>query len=210
MMLGPMVVDDSLQRVQLLWQQVAALQPIVVNWHVGSDSQSARWNDQLVHELLEHSAATGIAMVAETHRGRATWSAPATQESVATSPKICAYVPDLSHWCCVHESLLERFQPAVAAAVERSDLIHARVGYSQGPQVPHWRAPEWQDALAVHLSWWDAIVAARQAEGCDVIICPEFGPAPYQPLVPFTAQPVSDNWELNFSMMCMLRERYSK
>ena len=157
-------------------------------------------------------------MVAETHRGRATWNAPATEQLLNRHPdlRLCA---DLSHWCCVHESLLDRLTQPVAQALQRSDLIHARVGYSQGPQVPHWRAPEWQTELDAHLSWWDDIVAhhhsrdtaddSAAASDSPLIICPEFGPAPYQPLVPFTGLPVSDNWELNFSMMEMLRQRYA-
>ena len=40
------------------------------------------------------------------------------------------------------------------------------------------------------------------------MICPEFGPAPYQISVPFTDQPLSDNWEINHSMMRFLKERY--
>jgi hypothetical protein len=108
----------------------------------------------------------------------------------------------------VHEGFLKRQQEAVSAVIERSIQIHARVGHPQGPQVTHWRAPEHEIALNCHLAWWDAIVAARGKADEALVICPEFGPAPYQVSVPFTDQPLSDNWEINHSMMRFLKERY--
>lgn len=32
-------------------------------------------------------------------------------------------------------------------------------------------------------------------------ITPEFGPAPYMPLLPFTQQPLGNQWEINRKMM---------
>jgi hypothetical protein len=41
-------------------------------------------------------------------------------------------------------------------------------------------------------------LARRSAEKAEtVLITPEFGPVPYMPRLPFTAQPVADEWRVN-------------
>ena len=57
--------------------------------------------------------------------------------------------------------------------------------------------------------WWQAIVDTKKTDDLPLIICPEFGPKPYQATLPFTDQVVSDNWELNYSMMQLLKETFS-
>lgn len=37
----------------------------------------------------------------------------------------------------------------------------------------------------------------------------EFGPPDYMPTVPYTRQPLSDQWAINVYMMQLLRKRYS-
>jgi hypothetical protein len=37
----------------------------------------------------------------------------------------------------------------------------------------------------------------------------EFGPPHYLPALPFTRQPVADQWDINVYMMKTLRERYA-
>ncbi|GAB1483119.1 hypothetical protein MASR2M78_19350 [Treponema sp.] len=51
-----------------------------------------------------------------------------------------------SRWCTVAESYLEDQKEAVDAALSRTDHIHARVGFPEGPQVGDPAAPEWEES----------------------------------------------------------------
>ena len=76
--------------------------------------------------------------------------------------------------------------------------IHARVGYDQGPQVPHPAAPEYAAALAAHQRCWEAIWTAQREQGLAVTtLTPEFGPDGYLHTLPFTQQPVANLWQVN-------------
>jgi hypothetical protein len=76
--------------------------------------------------------------------------------------------------------------------------IHARVGYDQGPQVPHPGAPEYEYALRAHQSWWEKIWRQQIERGKTFsTMTPEFGPDGYLHELPFSRQPVADLWELN-------------
>jgi sugar phosphate isomerase/epimerase len=118
------------------------------------------------------------------------------------------FTADLSHWCCVHESLLDDQAASVERAIKRTYHLHARVGFAEGPQVNDPRAPEWREAVEAHVGWWRKVVACRQEEGCRVLtVCPEFGPPDYMPTQPFTRQPVANLWEVNCYMKDLLKER---
>jgi hypothetical protein len=109
----------------------------------------------------------------------------------------------------VHESLLEGFEPIVEQALLRTVHVHARVGHQEGPQVNDPRAPEWGSAVQSHLGWWDKVmnVAEQQKRPFQTFLC-EFGPPNYLPTLPYTQQPVADQWGVNAHMMQLLRERY--
>ena len=124
-------------------------------------------------------------MVHETHRGRFTYAANITKNYLDKLPSL-RLTFDISHWCAVHESYLDDQAEAVQAAMARTDHIHSRVGYPEGPQVSDPRAPEWKAALEKHLAWWDKIVAMRQQKGSPVTVTAEFGPVSYMPTLPFT------------------------
>jgi hypothetical protein len=94
--------------------------------------------------------------------------------------------------------------------LSRTGHIHARIGHAEGPQVNDPRAPEWKDALNAHLTWWDAIVANKLKHGETLItFLTEFGPPAYLPTLPYTQQPVANQWEINVHMMQLLRARYA-
>jgi hypothetical protein len=74
---------------------------------------------------------------------------------------------DISHWCNVHESLLNDQLETVKLAISRTDHIHTRVGHAEGPQVNDPRAPEWKDAVSAHFGWWDQVVEQKEKmESC--------------------------------------------
>ena len=45
---------------------------------------------------------------------------------------------------------------------DRVWLIHARVGYEEGPQVPDPAAPEYAGEVKCHMGWWEAIMKVQR------------------------------------------------
>lgn len=188
------------------YQRALLLKPLFLNSHTGCDHFSHSENLALFDHADGQAAKDGLPVYHETHRSRALFSAPATANFLTARPRL-RLTADFSHWCCVHESLLEDQQASVAAAINRSYHIHARVGHAEGPQVPDPRDPLWQPNLNAHLNWWQRIIETRRAEGCAMLsICPEFGPTPYMTLLPHTKTPIADLWEINCFMRDWLKE----
>jgi hypothetical protein len=105
--------------------------------------------------------------------------------------------------------LLADQKETIDLALSRTNHIHARIGHAEGPQVNDPRAPEWKDAVNAHFHWWDQVVKRRRAEGQFVTFLTEFGPPNYLQTLPFTNQPVANQWDINVYMMQLLRKRYS-
>ncbi|WP_145036507.1 hypothetical protein [Paenibacillus sp. Y412MC10] len=86
---------------------------------------------------------------------------------------------------------------SVKLTISRSVHIHARVGYDQGPQVPHPAAPEYQQELLTHTRWWREIYQHRSKEGAECLsVTTEFGPPNYLHTLPFSNEPVANLWEV--------------
>ncbi len=188
----------------------AAQKPLYINTHVGRDYFSLEQNLQLCEFGLSVAAKTGVPVFCETHRGRCAFSANSTRVLMDKLPGL-RLTADLSHWCCVHESLLEGYEETLEMALQRTDHIHARIGHSEGPQVNDPRAPEWEFAVKKHFEWWDKIVENRLTAGAKYLtFLTEFGPPHYLPALPYTLQPVANQWDINVYMMKILRERYGK
>lgn len=147
----------------------------------------------------------------ETHRSRPTFNPWATAELLRQLPAL-RLTCDFSHWCCVCERLVLDEEPALLQMfAERAQHIHARVGYAQGPQVPHPAAPEHRKALEAHERWWSHLIAARTAAGGDAVtMTPEFGPDGYLQARPFTGAPIANLDEINRWMAQRLRERFGR
>ena len=191
------------------FERSALLKPLQVNSHTGKDYFSLAENLAVFDHASKLSAAAGIPVVHETHRARALFSAPATVAILDARPEL-RLTADFSHWCCVHETLLEDQQSAVEKAMDRSYHIHARVGHSQGPQITDPRDSAWEPALSAHLTWWKNILHRRRQEGCEVLsICPEFGPPPYMVVQPYSQKPIADLWEINCHMMKCLKSAFT-
>jgi sugar phosphate isomerase/epimerase len=190
-------------------ERIAAFKPRFINAHTGRDFFTFEQNLELIDIAVEISEASDVPVVHETHRGRFPFSAALTSRYLEKRPGL-RLTADFSHWCCVSESFLQDQAASVNAAIERTDHIHARIGHDQGPQVNDPRAPEWQEAVDIYLGWWDQIIASHAAKGSAVLtITTEFGPPPYTPLIPYTQEPVSSQWELNLHMLDVLKSRYA-
>ncbi|TLU97894.1 sugar phosphate isomerase/epimerase family protein [Dyadobacter luticola] len=183
--------------------------PLYVNCHSGRDYFTYEQNRAFIDHTSEVSAKTGIPIYHETHRGRMLFAAHITRNFIEKNPALRLTL-DISHWCNVHESLLQNQQETVKLALSRVGHIHSRIGHEEGPQVNDPRAPEWEETVKAHLAWWDAVVEHKVKSGETLTILTEFGPPNYLPTVPFTHQPLADQWAINVHMMQMLRKRYIK
>ena len=197
--------DDHIRSLEHKLRSLPALKPVHVNCHTGRDIFTLADNARILQRAIDLSRELRLPVSHETHRGRATYSAPATRDLLKAVPDL-RLTADFSHWCCVHESLLADQPDAVELAVQRSTYIHARVGHAEGPQVSDPRAPEWATELHTHLGWWKRIAETRRRDGAALLaVCPEFGPAPYMPSLPYTRQAVADLWEVTVHMKDLLR-----
>jgi sugar phosphate isomerase/epimerase len=183
--------------------------PTYINCHSGKDFFTYEENKAFIDLTTEISEKSGLPIYHETHRGRMLFAAHITKNFIDKNPDLRLTL-DLSHWCNVHESLLENQTEAVQAALERTGHIHTRIGHEEGPQVNDPRAPEWKNAVQAHLSWWDKVVEIKMKAGQPLTMLTEFGPPNYLQTLPYTNLPVANQWEINVYMMKLMRERYLK
>ena len=54
--------------------------------------------------------------------------------------------------------LLEGQEQTLQTAINRTEHIHARVGFAEGPQISDPRSPEWVTEMSAFTSWWQRIV----------------------------------------------------
>ncbi|MBV6647187.1 MAG: sugar phosphate isomerase/epimerase, partial [Cyclobacteriaceae bacterium] len=185
------------------------LRPIAINTQTGKDFFTFEENLELIQLADKIGKESGVAIWHELHRGKFSYSPTLTQRYMTAYPAL-TLTADLSHWMTVSESRLQspQQQEAVNEVISRSHHIHARIGFEEGPQVNDPTAPEWAELLEIYLGWWQGIVDNRKSAGAEVLtITPEFGPAPYMPVLPYSQMPVSDQWKLNTSMMRILKSR---
>jgi hypothetical protein len=202
-------MNVHLHKLEERLRMLMSFDPLFVNSHTGRNLFTLEENLQVFALVDRVSDDTGIPVKHETHRGRCFHTSWRTAEFLKAKPDI-RLVLDMSHWCNVSESLVEDQGDFIEQVLPHVDHIHARVGWQHGPQVSDPRAPEWKEAVDAHVAWWDKLVELKKREGeTQLTICPEFGPVPYLPVLPYTQQPVADQWAINRYMMEMLRERYS-
>ncbi|MDQ8051701.1 MAG: sugar phosphate isomerase/epimerase [Pedobacter sp.] len=181
--------------------------PVYVNCHSGKDYFTFEQNRAFIEYTTAKTKATGIKIHHETHRGRMLFAATVTK-NFADQQAGLRLTLDISHWCTVHESLLADQQETINDLLKRVDHIHSRIGHPEGPQVNDPRAPEWGKAVNAHLAWWDQVIAYKKQKGETMTILTEFGPPDYMPTLPYTRQPLANQWAINVYMMNLLKKRY--
>lgn len=189
-------------------EAAVATRPLFVNCHSGRDHFSFDQNKKFVDFTIQLSQSSGIGIYHETHRSRMLFAAHITKGFLEKIPELRLTL-DISHWCNVHESLLEDQKEAVDLAIGRTDHIHARVGHAESPQITDPRAPEWEKEMEDHFRWWDKIVKQKIDNGQTLTMTAEFGPPNYMPALPYTRQPLVNLWEVNAYMMDLWKRRYS-
>lgn len=190
-------------------QAGAALEcrPLFLTVLGGCDAWPLAQSVEFLGQAMACAAELGVVASFETHRSRPTFHPWATRRLLEQLPAL-RLTCDFSHWCCVCERLVLETEPEILAlCAARAHHVHARVGYAQGPQVPHPAAPEHRAALEAHERWWDAVWRA-QADRQTLTMTPEFGPDGYLQRRPFTDEPAADLDAINGWMAERQRERF--
>lgn len=202
--------DTHFKSFEKTLRDAVATKPLYINCHAGKDYFSFDQNRAFMELTARVNQETKVPIYHETHRSRILYSAPVAKNFIEKTADLRVTL-DISHWCAVHESLLADQAATVDLALRRTDHIHARIGHAEGPQVNDPRAPEWTAAVEAHLAWWDKVVAYKIGSGSTLLtFLTEFGPVDYLPALPYTRQPVANQWDINTYMLQLLRKRYSK
>jgi sugar phosphate isomerase/epimerase len=198
---------DSLSRQA---ETAAACKPLFLTIIAGCDAWSVGESVEFFGEAMRIADGLGLTASFETHRSRSLFNPWITRDILGQLPEL-KLTCDYSHWCVVCERLIDTEPEILALCAERAQHVHARVGYDQGPQVPHPAAPEYREALEAHERWWDQIWFSRFARGKSACtLTPEFGPDGYLQAHPFTGVPVADLDEINGWMAERQRQRFAE
>lgn len=193
---------------KLAW--AAELEPRFVNLLAGNDRWPLAQQVEFFGQAMALAKRHGQFCTFETHRSRSLFNPWVTLELIRQLPDL-RFTSDISHWIVTCERLLDDPADDLSAFVDRVHHIQARVGYDQGPQVPHPGAPEYARELAFHQAHWESIWRAQQARGYTVTtLTPEFGADGYLHHLPFTNVPVADLWSLNVWMARTEREHFQR
>ena len=197
--------EEALRVYELGLQEILAWNPVKVNSHTGNDFWPSEQNLAFIALGDRYAKQVGIPVLHETHRGRFSYTLPESVAMLRKFPNL-KYTLDVSHWMVVHERLLTESDPLLQEIFPSVDHIHARVGFAEGPQVPNPAAPEWKNEVKAHLDIWEKII--RSQTGKVFTVTTEFGPPPYMATVPFTNQPLADQWEANVWIRNALKSRF--
>ena len=200
-------VDEQIDFLGKELNSASGLNTLLTNVHCGKDYWPLAENIRVISIAQRLASELGIKILHETHRARATFCTTSTMAIIDALPEI-RFTADFSHWCCVHNSLLQNQQNSVNSVIERADYIHARVGSAISPQITDPRATEWKEAVEVHVRWWEKIAEHHKNNDSEFLpVCSEFGPPEYMVTLPSTGKPIADQWEINCYMKEMLKER---
>ncbi|MDR2283110.1 MAG: sugar phosphate isomerase/epimerase [Sphingobacterium sp.] len=153
--------------------------PEVISVQMGREYFEVEDIVQGLHLCERISQQYGVPVLQETHRNK--WN-----YGLHTIPRILKLFPglrltlDISHWYCVSESYLEDRKHVLEEILPHVDHIHARVGHSQGSQVPDVRERAYRQIVDTHVAVWQKWIDLQKDRGVEQItICTEFGPPPY-------------------------------
>lgn len=181
--------------------------PLLINSHSGRDYFSLDDQLRVIDIAEEFSIKNNITVAHETHRGRLGFS-PYNASALFNCRPEMKITADFSHWTCVTESFLENCSEIMEEAVKRTKHVHARVGHTQGPQIPDPRSPYWEKELLFFTALWSLIVKNHTALKREYLtITTEFGPPPYMPTNLNDNKPVADQWDINVFMKNWLLDK---
>lgn len=203
-------VHEHLMNLRSAFTYLKALEPQRINCIAGLDAWPSDVVVDFYQRALDLADSNALNVLFETHRSRPMFTPWGTQRLLEILPEL-EITADISHWCVVSERLMDTELDIIHDIAPHVRHIHARVGYDQGPQVPHPAAPEYADALASHECCWTLFWEAQRASSHDTItMTPEFGIDGYLHHLPFTDVPVADLWSVNQWMANRLRAQFGK
>jgi hypothetical protein len=197
--------------------------PVHINCHGGVDAWDHETMVKFLLGAIEIAKEANISISFETHRQRIFCNPFQTRSLLADERlkgneelKITA---DLSHWVVSCERQLHTpscwasrdpwWQDLLEQVAFHVTLIHCRVGYPQGPQVPDVTDPAYKKDVKAHLDMWGEIWNIQRKKGFEETWCElEHGAAPYLQTLPHTGQPVADLWKVNNDLAKMIRVEY--
>jgi sugar phosphate isomerase/epimerase len=182
-------VNTHLDDFRNLITRAVEFSPKKIVAHGGRDLWNLDDQFRFFEKALKIEGEFGIPIAHETHRRRPLYSPMNAIAIIKEFPELKINA-DLSHWCCVTESMLEDHEEAIRLAADRAIHIHARVGYENGPQVSDPRAKEWESHLEKFESWWKQMIRGGMT------ITPEYGPPTYMHTLPNSNEPVADLWDI--------------
>lgn len=189
-------VQEHLQTFQTEIQKANQFHPQLINSHSGKDAWNESQRREFFSGVVDIEKQNQVQVSHETHRGRILFNPWVTRDVLTEFPSLnlCC---DFSHWVCVCERLLNDEEEIIRLAAKHCLHIHGRVGYEEGPQVPDPRAPEYQNHLHAHESWWQIIWDEQHKRGFDVsTFTAEYGPPDYMHTLPHSREPVANLWDI--------------
>ncbi len=184
-------ITDHIEDFRRLVGIASAVEPAKIVAHAGRDLWSFEDQCHFFEEVLKIEQEIGIPIAHETHRRRPLFSPMNAVRLFKQFPELKINA-DLSHWCCVTESMLEDHSEAIELAIKRTIHIHCRVGYENGPQVSDPRIKQWAEHLEKFEGWWSEMVKNLDTNNELITVTPEYGPPTYMPTTLDTNKPVAD------------------
>lgn len=202
--------EQHLERLKERFDAAKQLQPLFVNLLAGNDRWPLAQQVDFLGKAHELAKCFELNCSFETHRATSLYSPWLTLEIIQQLPQL-QFTADISHWIVVSERLLNDPCDDFTAFIDRVHHIQARVGYDQGPQVPHPAAPEYQTALKFQQDFWQKIWRSQHRRGYQqTTLTPEFGADGYLHHLPFTNVPVADLWSLNAWMLYEEQQHFNE
>lgn len=202
-------LGDHLESLERKLEHSLRMKPLFITCLGGCDAWPEEQSLEFFSRAIEMAQSHGIIISFETHRGRSFFN-PWTTQRIVSQLQDIRLTCDFSHWCVVCERLLDTELDIIELLAPHAHHIHARVGYDQGPQVPHPEAPEYEYALRAHQAWWEPIWESQLERGyAACTMTPEFGPDGYLHEAPFSREPVADLWQINQWMAHEERRHFS-
>lgn len=189
---GGTSVADQLRTFTAKLTAYARMGATSVNAISGYDCWSADEAARFYESALKVAEKTGLPVSHETHRNSALFHPSVARRVIERFPEL-SLTCDFSHWVVACERLIEDQADLIRLCGSRATHIHTRVGNEQSPQLSDVRAPEAGPYLAAFERWWEIVWEEQAARGLPTtVVCPEFGPPPYQQTLPHTGMPVAD------------------
>jgi sugar phosphate isomerase/epimerase len=161
---------------------------VIGGYDCWTDDEAARYFEA----ILKLEQQTGFSLPHETHRNSILFHPGVTLRLLDRFPEM-KLVCDFSHWVVACERLLDDQLEAIRRCGRHAVHIHVRVGSEQAPQLADIRAPEAAPYRDAFERWWEIVWEEQAARGlAATTICPELGPPPYQPTLPYGGVPIAD------------------